>query len=80
MQASHKLTMHEQAQAKERQMHNLKEAMQIGKSYEFGAAFDLELQEKKRLDKLKEKERVEKEAKRAKREAKRQQERLILEK
>jgi hypothetical protein len=33
-------------------MKRLKEAMKIGKDYEFGAAFDLELQERKRLDKL----------------------------
>ena len=61
-------------------MGKLKAAMKIGKSYEFGAAFDLELQEQKRLDKLAEREKAKKEEKRAKREAKRQQEREILEK
>jgi len=35
--------MHEQALAKENQMKKLKVAMNIGKSYEFGAAFDVEL-------------------------------------
>jgi hypothetical protein len=71
---------HQAAFAKELHMQKLKDALRIDSRHEFGAAFDLELQEKKRLDKLKEKERVEKEAKRAKREATRQQERLILEK
>jgi len=33
-------------------MKKLKEAMAIKKDYDFGSAFDLELQEKKRLDKL----------------------------
>ena len=60
--------MHEQALAKENQMKKLKEAMNIGKSYEFGAAFDVELQERKRLDKLAERETLKKEEKRAKRE------------
>ena len=42
-------------------MKRLKEAMNIGRDYEFGAAFDLELQERKRLEKLEEKERIKKE-------------------
>lgn len=52
-------------------MRKLKDAMKIGKNYEFGAAFDLELQERKRLEKLAEKELKKKEEKRAKRELKR---------
>lgn len=60
-------------------MRKLKDAMKIGKNYEFGAAFDLELQERKRLDKLAEKELKKKEEKRAKRELKRQKEREMLE-
>lgn len=65
------MNMHEQAQAKENQMTKLKEAMGIGKNYEFGAAFDLELQERRRLDKLAEKDMRKKDEKRAKREQKR---------
>jgi hypothetical protein len=33
-------------------MRKLKEAMKINKDYEFGAAFDLELQEQKALEKI----------------------------
>lgn len=53
-------------------MKKLKEAMKIGKDYAFGAAFDLDLQEQKRLQKLMEKEELKKEKKRAKKEAKKE--------
>ena len=59
-------------------MKKLKEAMRIGKDYEFGAAFDLDLQEQKRLQKLAEKEELRKEKKRAKKEAKKAVERELL--
>ena len=59
-------------------MKKLKEAMCIGKDYEFGAAFDLDLQEQKRLKKLAEKDELKKERKRVKKEAKRAQELEIL--
>ncbi len=52
--------------------------MCIGKDYEFGAAFDLDLQEQKRLKKLAEKDELKKERKRVKKEAKRAQELEIL--
>ena len=67
---------HQAALAKERHMQKLKEALRINDSkYAFGAAFDLELQEQKRLDKLAESERIRKERKKAKREADKAKER-----
>ena len=59
-------------------MNKLKDALSINKDYSFGAAFDLELQEKKRLQKLAEKEIKRKEEKRVKKEAKREKERQML--
>ena len=47
-------------------MEKLKQALKIGKNHEFGAAFDLELQENKRNEKLAELEKERKERKRAK--------------
>jgi hypothetical protein len=55
--------------AKEKHMEKLKSALGIKENHEFGAAFDLELQENKRLERLSEKERVRKEKKKAKKEA-----------
>lgn len=60
---------HQAAFAKELHMQKLKDALRIDSRHEFGAAFDLELQEKKRLDRLAESERVRKEKKKAKKEA-----------
>ena len=60
-------------------MKRLKEAMNIGGDYEFGAAFDLELQERKRVEKLDEKEKIKKERKHAKKVEKRKKEREMLE-
>lgn len=54
--------------------------MGITKDHEFGAAFDLELQEQKRIDKELQRQLKKKEEKRAKKEAKRREERLMLEK
>ncbi len=59
-------------------MRKLKDAMKINKDYEFGAAFDLELQEQKALEKLVQREQKKKEEKKAKKEAKRAKEREIL--
>ena len=61
---------HQAAFAKELHMQKLKNALRIDSRHEFGAAFDLELQEKKRLDRLAESERVRKDKKKAKKEAK----------
>ena len=61
---------HQAAFAKELHMQKLKDALRIDSRHEFGAAFDLELQEKKRLDRLAESERVRKDKKKAKKEAK----------
>lgn len=51
-------------------MKKLKDAMGISKDYEFGTAFDLDLQESKRLQKLAEKDELKKEKKRQKKETK----------
>ena len=70
---------HQAALAKERHMQKLKEALRIDDTkYAFGAAFDLELQEQKRLDKLAESERIRKERKKAKKEAEKAREREEL--
>ena len=55
---------HQAALAKERHMLKLKDALKIDdKKYEFGAAFDLELQENKRLARLVESEKIRKDKK-----------------
>jgi hypothetical protein len=59
-------------------MKKLKEAMCISKDYEFGTAFDLDLQEKKRLQKLADKEELKREKKKAKKEAKKAIEKEVL--
>lgn len=69
---------HQAALAKEKHMQKLKDALRIDDRHEFGAAFDLELQEKKRLDRLAESERIRKEKKKAKKEAKRAKEKEEL--
>ena len=69
---------HQAALAKEKHMQKLKDALRIDDRHEFGAAFDLELQEKKRLERLAESERLRKEKKKAKKEAKRLKEREEL--
>ena len=56
-------------------MLKLRDALKIDDRHEFGAAFDLELQEKKRLDKLAVKEKERKEKKKERKEAKRAKER-----
>jgi len=50
-------------------MEKLKDALKISDKHEFGAAFDLELQEQKRLARLAESEQIRKEKKKTKREA-----------
>ena len=60
-------------------MLKLKNALGIKEGqYEFGAAFDLELQETKRLKKMVEKDQKKKEEKRVKKEEKRAKEREML--
>ena len=71
---------HQAAFAKELHMEKLRDALRIDSRHEFGAAFDLELQEKKRLDRLAESESVRKEKKKAKKEAKKVKEREELQK
>ena len=66
---------HQAALAKERHMEKLKDALKISDKHEFGAAFDLELQEQKRLARLAESERLRKEKKKAKKEARKVKER-----
>lgn len=56
-------------------MDKMRSAMKISDKHEFGAAFDLELQEQKRLMNLAEKDKIKKEKKKAKKELKKQQER-----
>jgi len=48
--------------------------LRIDDRHEFGAAFDVELQEKKRLEKLAESEKIRKEKKKARKEAERAKE------
>ena len=60
---------HQAALAKERHMLRLKDALRIDDKHEFGAAFDLDLQETKRLARLAESEKQRKEHKKAKKEA-----------
>ena len=62
---------HQAALAKQEQMAKLKGALKITQEQELGAAFDLELQERRRLERLAEKDRRRKEEKRAKKEAER---------
>ena len=60
-------------------MEKLKDALRIDdRKYAFGAAFDLELQGQKRLDRLAESEKIRKERKRAKKEAQKAKEREEL--
>ena len=59
-------------------MEQLKKALNISDKHEFGAAFDLELQENKRIDRLAEQDRLKKEKKKAQKEAKRLKEREDL--
>ena len=60
-------------------MEKLKDALRIDdRKYAFGAAFDLKLQEQKRLDRLAESEKIRKERKRAKKEAQKAKEREDL--
>jgi len=59
-------------------MEKLKNALGISDKHEFGAAFDLELQENKRLERLAEIDRLRKERKKARKEAKRLKEREEL--
>ena len=59
-------------------MEKLKSALNIKEGHEFGAAFDLELQENKRLSRLAELDKKKKEQKKAKKEAKRLKEREDL--
>jgi serine/arginine repetitive matrix protein 2 len=69
---------HQAALAKEKHMEKIRSALNISEKHEFGAAFDLELQENKRLERLAEREKIKKEKKKAKKEAKKQKEREEL--
>ena len=69
---------HLAALAREKHIEKLKDALKIGKGFESGAAFDFELQEKKRLSQIAERDQKRKEEKRARKEAKRQKEREAL--
>jgi len=71
---------HQAALAKEKHMDKLKNALGISAKHEFGAAFDLELQEQKRLDRMAEADKLKKEKKKQKKEAKRLKEREDLQK
>ena len=66
---------HQAALVKQRQMDTLKSALRISENFEEGAAFDLELQERKREQKLAEKDLKRKEQKRLRKEAKREKQR-----
>ena len=61
-------------------MSKLRDALKISDKHEFGAAFDLDLQERKRLDRLADSEKVRKDKKRAKKEATKLKEREELQK
>ena len=63
---------HQAALAKQRDMDQLKSALRISDRFEEGAAFDLELQERKREARLAEKDLKRKEAKRERKEAKKE--------
>jgi len=52
-------------------MERLKDALNINQDQELGAAFDLELQERKRLERLAEKDRKRKDEKRARKDERR---------
>ena len=65
--------------AKHREIEALGNALKISKDFEGGAAFDFELQERKREQKLAEKDQRRKEKKRERKEAKKREERLKLE-
>ena len=69
---------HQAAMAKLQHMEKLKNALRIRDDLEEGACFDMELQERKREERLAEKDRKRKEQKRARKEAKREQQRLEL--
>ena len=61
---------HQAALAKQKHMDKLKSALKIRNDFQDGAAFDIELQERKRKERLEEKERLKKEEKKARKQAK----------
>jgi hypothetical protein len=63
---------------KQKHMQVFKNALKIGESHKFGEAFDQELQEKKRLEKLAEKKEKQKEYERQKKLMKAQQEKETM--
>ena len=63
---------HEAALAKQKHMEKLKGALKISNDFESGAAFDFELQEQKRLDRLAEKDKRRKEEKQRQKQAKKE--------
>ena len=71
---------HQAALAKLKHMDKLKSALKIRDDLEEGACFDMELQERRREERLAEKDRKRKELKRARKENKRQKQRAELQK
>ena len=69
---------HQAAMAKLNHMDKLKSALRIRDDLEEGACFDMELQERKREERLAEKDKKRKEQKRARKEAKREKQREEL--
>jgi len=66
------------ALAGQKHIEKLKDALKIGKNFEGGAAFDFELQERKRMAGIAERDQKRKEEKRMRKVAKRQKEREAL--
>ena len=69
---------HMAALARQKHIEKLKDALKIGKNFEGGVAFDFELQERKRMAGIAERDQKRKEEKRMRKEAKRQKEREAL--
>ena len=64
MDATKQVEGHQKLYHKQKHMEKVKEAWGISKEHKFGEAFDLDLQERKRLAKQEEKEEARREAKR----------------
>ena len=71
---------HQAAMAKQKHMDRLKDALKISDEFKAGAAFDLELQERKREERLARKDLERKERKRQRKEEKRQRHREEIQK
>ena len=64
---------HEAALAKQKHMEKLKKAMKIGDDFESGAAFDQELQDQRRLERIAEKDRKRKQEKQERKQKKKEE-------